>query len=212
MPKKEKDSRFEELRKNPMTGMDGELRPVFDYFNPDDFEETKDKKEIFVRHDALLRAAKKAFQGVTKRTAKALGVPTKEDDYCAVVEVVYKFGSGHIYGAVADCRSKTANPGYAGYTTALAETRASARALRWALGLEIVTQEEVTNIEDIIDRTTKEPATEQQKALIKKKFMVERKKTFEDIAEILGKKTLVTLDELTRGEAAEVLEQFNSEK
>lgn len=206
-----KETPKEKLASQVMVGIDGEERKVSEFFQEDDFDVTKDKGEIFVRHDGLVRAAKKAFQGVRRRRSKALGVPLKENNWCAVVEVVYQFGNKYESSGVADCRSDTANRGFGKYTTALAETRASGRALRFALGLEIVTQEEITDVEELIDQSAREPALEQQKVLIKKRFMGDKGKTFEDVSRILKKK-VVTLDQLTRGEAAELLEFFNTEK
>jgi len=206
-----KEGAKEKLGNQMMLGIDLEERKISDFFDLDnDFDETKDGKQIFVRHDGLLRAAKRAFGGIKRRVSKPMGVPVKEDNWCAVVNVGYQFESGHKVEAVADCRSDTANRGFGKYTTALAETRASGRALKFALGLEIVTQEEIADIEDIIDQAAREPALEHQKALIKKKFIGERGKTFEQVSKILKKK-VVTLDQLTRGEATEILEAFNSE-
>lgn len=209
---KGKESPKEKLSNQIMLGMDLHERKISDFFDiENDFDQTKDKANIFVRHDGLLRAAKRAFGGIKRRESDALGVPLKENNWAAVVKVTYLFKTGHRAAAVADCRSDTANHGFGKYTTALAETRASGRALKFALGLEIVTQEEITDVEELIDQAAREPALEQQKVLIKKKFMGERKKTFEDVSKVLKKK-VVTLDQLTRGEAGEILEVFNTER
>ena len=177
----------------------------------------KDKSNIFVRHDALLRVAKQIL-GIQDKDLKTVQPPTKENDWCAVVEVVYTFGSPGKslvcrWKENGDCRAKTANPGYKNYTTALAATRASSRALRFALGLEICTKEEITNVDDIIDKTSGEPAMDQQKMLIKgrmlKKHNKSKKKAFADLSEIVGEK-VVTLNQLTRGQAADILENINT--
>jgi hypothetical protein len=209
MPKKKKLSLRDEIKQQVMVGIDGQERNISEWFEENDFDQSKDKKQIFVRHDALLRVAKRVFKGIKQKCSQPLGVPVKADDWCAVVKITYLFGSGHKISASADCRDKTANPGYKGYNTALAETRASARALRLALGIEMTSQEEITNIEDLVDRAAKEPAMEQQLMLIKKKFMKGEGKTLDDISKILGR-SVVTLSELTRGEATEVLEYFHS--
>ena len=188
--------------------MDGQERKVGDLFSTADFDKSKDGKKTFVRHDALLRAAKRAFGGIKRKATRPHGTPTTESDLLAVVEVEYFFADGLRWSAVADCSRKTANADFRNYTTALAETRASARALRNALGLEIVTQEEVTDVEDIIDKAAREPALENQKAVIRKKFLDTGKSSLEDLSKILGKKVL-TLDQLTRGEATEILERLN---
>jgi len=212
MPKKKKISLRNELKNQIMLGMDGIEREVSDFFEEEDFDQSKDKKEIFVKHDALLRVAKKIFGGISARSSKPLGIPVKENDWCSVVTVTYALGSsGQLkMSATADCRDKTASPAFRGYTTQLAETRASGRALRTAMGLEVTTQEEITNIEDIVDRSAREPIMDMQKALINKKFINEKGKTFKDISKILGKE-VVTFDQLTRGDATELLEAFNSE-
>jgi hypothetical protein len=207
--KKQKKTLRDELEDQVMIGVDGKERAVLDCFRESDFDKSRDGKEIFVRHDGLLRAAKLAFGGIKRRIPVVKGVPNQENDWCAVVSMTYVFGNKIRIGDVGDCRSKTANPGFKNYTTALAATRASARALRFALGLETVAFEEVTNVEDLVDTSDREPALEGQKKLIKKRFMKEHGKTFEDISNILNRK-VVTLDQLTRGNAKEVLEVFNS--
>lgn len=216
-PRKKQKSIREELKKQIMVGPDKEERKLSDHFEEDDFDEAKDKKNIFVRHDALLRVAKRIW-GIKSKDLNTIQPPTKENDWCAVVEVVYTFGS--IDGPVlfswkenGDCRAKTANPGFKNYTTALAATRASARALRFALGLEICTQEEITDIENLIDKTSGEPAADQQKALIRDRMIQKhgkkKNKAFRELSEIVGEK-VVTLDQLTRGQAADILEVINT--
>lgn len=223
-PRKKQKSIREELKKQVMVGADQEERKLADHFAEDDFDEAKDKRNIFVRHDALLRVAKQIW-GIKSRRFNTIQPPTKENDWCAVVEVVYTFMAGKPkknmserrpeieWSDVGDCRAKTANPGFKNYTTALAATRASSRALRFALGLEVCTQEEITNIDDLIDKTSGEPALDQQKTLIKdrmiKKHGKKKKKIFADLSEVVGEK-VVTLDQLTRGQATDVLEQINT--
>ncbi len=222
-PKKQKSVR-EELKKQIMVGADQKERKLADHFEEDDFDIEKDKSNIFVRHDALLRVAKNIW-GIKSRYVNTIQSPTKENDWCAVVQVVYIFMAGKPkkhgsecrpeieWSDVGDCRAKTANPGFKNYTTALAATRASARALRFALGLEVCTKEEITDIDDIIDKTSGEPAMDQQKTLIKdrmiKKHGKSKKKVFAELSEIVGEK-VVTLDQLTRGQAADILENINT--
>ncbi len=150
-PRKQKSVR-EELKKQTMVGADQKERKLADHFEEDDFDIEKDKSNIFVRHDALLRVAKKIW-GIKSRYVNTIQSPTKENDWCAVVQVVYIFMAGKLkkdggerrpeieWSDVGDCRAKTANPGFKNYTTALAATRASSRALRFALGLEVCTKE-----------------------------------------------------------------------
>ncbi len=216
-PRKKQKSVREELKNQVMVGPDKEERKLSDHFEEDDFDIEKDKSNIFVRHDALLRVAKQIW-GIKSRRSPKIEPPTKANDWCATVEVVYQFGSVDEpvlfeWSDVGDCRAKTANPGFKNYTTALAATRASARALRFALGLEICTREEITDIDDIIDKTSGEPAMDQQKTLIKdrmiKKHGKSKKKVFAELSEIVGEK-VVTLDQLTRGQAADILENINT--
>lgn len=213
-PRKKKKSLRDELAKQTMMGADGVDRELKEFFKEDDFDEARDKSNIFVRHDALLRVAKQVFGGIKSRIPHTIQYPTKENDWCAVVEVVYTFMKPDIeWGGVGDCRSRTANVGFKNYTTALAETRASSRALRGVLGVEICTQEEITNIDDIIDKTQHEPAIDSQKELIKhrmvKKHGKNKKKIMKSLSEILARK-IVTLDQLTRGDAENILENINT--
>jgi len=200
----------DELANKTAMGADGVERDLSKLFELDDFDESKEKDQIFVRHDALLRVAKKTFGGLKSRIPHVLQTPLKSNDWCATVEVVYTFRKPVMkIGATGDCRSGTARQMFKSYTTALAETRASARALRFAIGIEMVTHEEITNIDEIVDAQAKEPATDSQKNMIKKRFLSEKGgRTMEEIAEIIGEKKVVTLDQLTRGHAADVLEAF----
>jgi len=216
-PRKKQKSVREELKKQVMVGADQKERKLSDHFEEDDFDEAKDKRNIFVRHDALLRVAKQIW-GIKDKDLTTVQPPTKENDWCAVVEVVYTFGlvgNKPIFKwkENGDCRAKTANPGFKNYTTALAATRASSRALRFALGLEICTQEEITDIEDILDKTSGEPAADQQKALIRDRMLQKhdkkKKKAFRELSEIVGEK-VVTLNQLTRGQATDILEVINT--
>jgi hypothetical protein len=210
MAKKTKKARSvrEELRAKTVVGLDKEERNLLDLFTEDDFFESKDKKDIFVRHDALLRVAKTTF-GIRSRESWVKSAPNHNNNWCAVVKVKYVFDNKREFTALADCRQDSANPGFKRYTTALAETRASARALRSAIGLEMVTQEEVTDIEDLIERSDEEPATELQKSLIIR-IMKKKDKTPKDVGEVLDKKVR-TLDELTQGEAKDVLAALNTQ-
>lgn len=211
-----KQNLIEDLKNQTIVGMDAKERTLGDCFSDDDFEISKDKKSVFIRHDALLRVAKETFGGIKSRLPRVLGMPKKQDNFCSVVEVVYTFGDGQEAGATADCSQATASPGFKNYTTALAETRASSRALRFALGVNLVASEEMTDIESLVDQEAGLPAQDQQKQLMKRKFMRKKEKggkgkTYKDISLILGRKVR-TLDELTRGEATDVLEVWNGEK
>ncbi len=209
-------SLLEDLKQKKMIGIDGKERVLGDCFSDDDFEISKDKKDIFIRHDAMLRVAKKTFEGIKKKRSKSLGTPRKQDNFCSVVEVVYLFGNGYEASAVADCSQATANRGFKNYTTALAETRASSRALRYALGVELVASEEITDVESLVDGDAGLPALDNQKELIKRKFLKNKEKggkgkSYKDMSLVVGRK-IRTVDELLRGEATDVLQTWNSEK
>lgn len=219
MPKKKNAK--DKLKNQTMIGMDGKERDLGEYFENTDFETSKDKSEVFVRHDSLMRVSKKVFKGWKNREVKVHQSPDHQNDWCAVVEVVYTLrhpaspGKLIKISSTGDCRAKTANKNFKNYTTALAETRASSRALRYALGIDMVTKEEVTNIDDIVDAQANQPALDRQKAVIDKKILGGAKKggkgkSLEDVSEFLGK-DIFTLDQLTRGEAEDVIEEFMSQ-
>lgn len=210
MAKKLKKSDFEAIKDNKITLIDGQEVSIGSLFTADDFFPSKDEKDIYIKYEALFRVVKKVFL-IDCYYPKVVHYPEKINEWCAVVEVEYHLQTSRgqiVYGAAADCRSSTADANFAKYTTALAETRAKARALRDILGLSICSVEEISDSESIMDKTLDDPIEEGQKMVIEKKIIIGRGKTLSDISIVIGR-TIKVLEELSKGEAAKVINELN---
>lgn len=189
----------------------GEVYKLLDIFDPETFD--KDNRgNIYIKHSELLNAAKKVFKGIKKRVAEVLQTPEKNNNWSATVKVSYLFGNGILWTGTADCRKSTAQEGFKSYTTALAETRASARALRDALGIEFCSTEELSEEEDVnIIITDNKPITDIQITSIENKIVKGKGITLEQIGDVIGRDVRKVKD-MSRKEAETVLGFFQSKQ
>lgn len=201
-----------------ITTLDDEELDVDAYFDPSDFVSPK-KNQIFVRHDPLLRVAKEVM-GIIGKKVEVNQTPNIDNEWSATVTVTYKFGDDEksvFWGATADCRKSNSRGGFARYTTAMAETRASARALRFALGVEFCSAEEIADLdeEDTGGDDFDNPIEEAQLTIIKEKMFKQFHFTIDDVNKITKKqfkREVELLDELTKGEAALVIQSLHRRK
>jgi hypothetical protein len=209
MGKKVNKQDFKTLSETKIILATGTEVEVGKLFVQEDFLLTKDGKQMFVKYSSLLRAAKKAFGRIGTYKAEVLQCPEKVNNWSATVKTSFFFPDADVsYSGTADCRDNNAQGEFKQYPTAMAETRAAARTLRNALGLDVCSLEEVADADSIIDRTMDDPVEEQQKMLIQKKILGEAGKTMDYLSEILGKPVTV-IEELTKGEAAKIIGTFN---
>jgi hypothetical protein len=89
----------------------------------------------------------------------------------------------------------------------MAETRASSRALRFALGVDVCSAEEIKDLNgvDIVSEDT--PIEDGQMAVLKNKYMLQHGVTLEEIQEMAD---IVVLEELTKNQAMELFKKLNS--
>lgn len=187
---------------NPINGESFKLRHNF---ASRDFVITE-KGNPFVRHDPLLRVAKKVL-GVKGKIVEVVQPPSKGNEWCSTVTVTYTFQDGLSFSGSADCRTSSSKGGFDLYTTAMAETRASARALRFALGVDICSADEIADIDAMGEVDQDEPIEENQLNILKKKYMLEHGVTLEEIQDLTG---VVVLEELTKHQASELFKKLNT--
>lgn len=196
------------LQDKTMCFPNGQTEKLLEVFAIEDFT-VSDNDSIFIKHAPLLRIAKQKM-GIVSREVIVAQVPDTKNDWNATVQVQYTFANGVVWNAIADCRQKTAPKGFTNYTIALAETRASARCLREAMGVEICSAEEVIDTDNLnqIKVSDKTPISDIQVAALEK-FILEGKTSLVSIGEILDKPVL-EIQDLTRLEAEQLLDVLNS--
>lgn len=189
--------------------VDGVERNIKDFFQESDFITDNG---TFVKHDGLLKACKKIFRLIEKRV-HCLESPTVNNGNVAVARVTYvvrdrENGEQYVFESLADCCLKNqASPPGSNYYTAMAETRASGRALRFLLGVDFCTKEEVgVGIPD------DELISPNVVAVIEKKFLnPETGITIEDVRSFLDRteQQLPNLNVLTSEEGAKLMQHLN---
>jgi hypothetical protein len=216
-----------------ITTIDGRKVKMGDYFKPEDFA-IDDNNTAVIKHDGMQRVLFDLFR-IKERTIQVHESPQKSNEWCAVVSVMMvvepkvptetkenKWDRSFTWEAVADCRTSNAMPGMGRYTTAIAETRASGRAIRRLLGLEgFCTKEELAETTLDVDDDTG-PIQPAQLLLIKDKFLGDKKNgiTLETINKRLKRKEgdegFITSDEpdelrakLTIGQAADLIAKLH---
>lgn len=203
---------FEDIKNDEIILIDGTKIEICDVFEEKDFV-FKDSNQAFIKHNPMLRATKKHFKILSKES-KLYANPFKDNDWCACVKVRYTLKSPIketiVVEGLADCKVTNSNKGFGNYTTAMAETRASARALRTILGIEFCSIEELDS-GDSNNHSVDGPIEENQKALIENKFFRELNLTIKDFSDIVGVK-INNVNELTKKQAAEAIEKLNAKK
>ena len=189
---------------------------VSEYFSEEDF--VLDGGKPFIKHGPMLRAAKELL-GIANYSSKVEQAPAGES-VTAAVTVTFTFGTGKdqfVWSATADYGPYNASPvGNVHYPVAMAETRAAARALRFALGLEFCSYEELGK--SVGGSKAFEgggssgggfssPITENQKKAIKGRIIKDKEVDMKKIAKILNRDSFSAedVDGLTKQEASDIL-------
>lgn len=168
---------------------------------------TKDGKE-FVYLKGLERLAR--ARGVVEKQTKVHATPTTENPI-AVVSVTYIFKDGARWESVADCTVKSAKEGFGKYLTAMAESRAKARALRDAFGIALCSVEEIGTPSAQEEDEEIPPISDPQKYLIGS-LLKEKNKTLEDCRVILKVNKLTSVDELNKAQAGTLIRKLQGDK
>lgn len=137
---------------------------------------------------------------------------TKKKGAIPFVQMMYSvtFKDGETYSDVADAHHyNIGNDDMAVYTTAICATRAEARALRKALGIDLVSKEELSMQKAMGSELTGAIKPE-QKALIntlKKRAKITNNQDI--LREVISRDDVISLDDITADEAQEVIKFLN---
>lgn len=199
--------------KEKATTISGKEYVIGDHFSKGDFVQLNDSSsDAFVRHDPLLRVAKSIFGGIKNKTVNVIGVPSKSNEWSTTVCVKYEFSDGTTFESLAEARVSNVRNNMKAYTVTLAETRASSRALRFSLGLEVCSAEELVEIKNVDERNLEqEKITETQQAIIKRtveKYQIPQDKLQEAIKKVSSKK----LEEFSHSEAASLINNLQKRR
>lgn len=189
--------------------------PMYDYTNDltDSDIKVEDGREfVFLR--GLERLAKE--RGVKSATCSRLE-PIKyvknNQVYLGGVICTYEyiFEDGRVYQGTADATIINCDGNFKLYLSAMAESRAKARALRTAFGISMCSVEEKSNVnvKDLSDDNDLGPIQDYQIAAIK--IVAERNGySKEDVLTMLEvPRKITTLKELTSSEAKEIINKIN---
>ena len=206
----------EVLKTQKFTAIDNVERLMGDYFTENDFEKG-DSGDYYIKHAGLLRVLKNIFK-IEKYCAEIKQCAEKSNDWNSSVSVTIiisrkdsspdefdKFS----WTSVADCNKINSCPGFEKFPTAMAETRAALRCLRFLLGIDFCGAEEIDKDTEVVDEN--EPIKHNQIILLEGKFMGELGVTFEEISKIVGRE-VNKLSSLTYLEASALIPKLNKRK
>lgn len=179
-----------------------------------DNEKGKDGDTEFVYLKGLRRLAK--MKGIKRERhpivcMTVLKKPTDGTEY-PFVQVSYEveFNDGQIFSDVADAHTYNVEGVFSAYPTAMAATRAEARALRKALGIAMVAKEELGANPEQIASLRNERTSAQLKVI--KNLMKTRSihNQMDVIKNATTRKDVVDIDEFTFEEAKNAIKWLNS--
>lgn len=181
-----------------------------------DDEVGRDGNTEFVFIKGLRRLAKEkgiAWEDHTISPTVVLHRPDNGTEYPFVqVKYVVEFKDGTRFSDVADAHTYNVQGMFSAYPTAMAATRAEARALRKALGIDMVSKEELGADKDQIAQQRNEITSAQQRVI--KNLMKTRK--IKDESEIISKicerENVFSVADLTFIEAQQAIKMLNKMK
>jgi len=182
----------------------------------EDSEIYRDERgDEFVYIKGLRRLAK--MKGVVKEKFTPSVAVLKRPDTGAeypFVQVSYEveFKDGTVWSDCADAHTFNVTGMFRAYPTAMASVRAEGRALRKALGINMVTKEELGASNDAIGEMTGE-ITPAQKTLIKKLVKSKKVTSLREFFDEVGvKDSAQSVEDLTNSEAKSVISALNKRK
>lgn len=178
------------------------------------------KGKEFVAYEGLLDLAHQ--EGLAGINTELLQVPSKENDFLAIVQAVAVTKDGNKYSGIGDCDNKSANSMISVHKIRMAETRAKARALRDLTNVGMTAVEEMGADEDPKEQNKINKADTNHQALkdnslatdsqlsLMNKLMKDKNYSPESMisyTEKMYKKK--SSQELTRQEASELINMLN---
>jgi hypothetical protein len=167
-----------------------------------------DKNVEFILLAELQRLAE-LRGGIKHQITHVVQAPNPSNEYSACCTVDVVFHDGKSTSGSGDCSKENTSGDYAVYPTAMAESRALARALRFGLGIKMCSWEEVSgkSLKNAVESSNKE-VTQPQKIAI---TTICARNNF-DLAKILAmgsRKGIETVEQLTSKEASDLIAKLN---
>lgn len=194
------------------TNWEAELRP--NEFGKRE-EDGRESKTVYLR--GLQRLAQEA--GLKKSNCEIRFISKQESGSVNVMQAIYttEFSDGTTWVGAADCSQMNTNVEFLAYPTAVAESRAEARCLRKALGISILSSEEiglVAGVEQIEASPTKAIDSQVVKAI--EKLCESRSVSVADMLDAVLNKdrngSVFELNELTVEEGQKAMAWLNDQK
>jgi hypothetical protein len=178
-------------------------------------EDGRESKTVYLR--GLQRLAQEA--GICKSGCDIRFISKQESGSVNVMQAIYttEFSDGTVWVGTADCSQMNTDPKFIVYPTAVAESRAEARCLRKALGISILSSEEIgftDGIQQIEASPTKEIDPQVIKA-IEKLCETRNISSAEMLEAVLGKArsgSVFELSELTVDDGQKAMAWLNEQK
>lgn len=180
--------------------------PAYDYSKDLGAEDTKEENgRLFVYLRGLEKLAKE--RGVVKAIcARLQSIPDG-----AMCTYHYEFVDGGVYEGSADATTKNCDGDFRLYTTAMAESRAKARALRTAFGITLCSVEEKANVTLLNDDDLGQ--VEDHQATLIRHLMEKHEIGKVEVLQLLDlPRKIAKVEDLTRIEARELIGKLNSFK
>jgi hypothetical protein len=181
--------------------------PAVDYvglLNDDELKEEDGRKYVFLR--GLERLAKE--RGIANAVAMRLE-PFKLDTIQGVMcTYQYTFWDGSVYQGSADATLQNCESKFGQFLTAMAESRAKARALRTAFGITLCSVEEKADGAVVITSESESSPIDDHQATAIKFIAKERGLSESDAVALLGKKS-GDISKLTKREGRELIAKLN---
>lgn len=191
-----------DILKRKVKAINGKEYELGQYFNKNDFVD-KQGEGIFVLHEPLLRVAKEVL-GIKGRAVQIVQPPHKANDWSTTTIVKYKFDDGIVFESSAEARIGNLDKKMHQYSAAMAETRASSRALRFALGVDICSIEEIGVTKNVDDSNDDSPIEAVQVAAIKR--IIQKGVPMDKVKKLMSGKD--TFEELSNGEATKLIQEL----
>lgn len=194
-----------DTRTRAVTDWEAELR------DEDVVENNEGKKIVLLR--GLQRLSRLA--GIKESYPEAL-FHVVDSSGRGMVQCVYitKWNDGSVFGGTADVNRSNVNEDFAKFPTTIAESRAEGRAIRKALGITLLTAEELDSADGFTGATKAEngKADSAQVAAIEKLIEDLGIEIVDVITQVADGEEIVDLADLTPAQAVEAMRYLNSQR
>lgn len=205
----------------------GTFDPAHDYFDDlaDDEKYKDDKGREYPYLRGLQRLAHRNRGGVVRVDSQVVKAPSVNSyaevgerdvasapDCIAAVTVTYYFRDGTQFSGSADASYKAHEAPFNLHLTAVAESKAEARAIRRAFNISKVSKEEIGSPNDVVGDPDNVPITDAQIQGINKVAARKGLTGEAEILKVIKREDLSEISELTSAEARDALKAINKYK